>query len=132
MTFPPTVLQAFRFTVVGGAATVTHVTIFVALTAIAHASALLANALAWAIAFIASFLGHYYWTFRNGYLRNAHTKSVTIIRFLAIALLGLALNSLVVLLVVELAKLPSGIAAFFMATVVPTILFLFNRFWVFL
>ncbi len=54
----------------------------------------------------------------------------TVPRFLAGSLLGLMLNSLVVV-IVSLAELPSGFAAILMATLVPGILLGVNRGWAF-
>ena len=128
MTVPHVIHQAYRFGIVGGVATATHVAVFVTLIQTLQAQPILANFLAWVTAFSVSFVGHYYWTFRATKRRSANS---TLPRFVLVSLFGLALNTFVVMVVVDLAHEPYGWAAVLMATVVPTAVFVVSKYWAF-
>jgi putative flippase GtrA len=117
------VLQLGRFGVVGALATLTHALTFAAAIEVAHARPLLANLLGFALALCVSFLGHFHWTFRaEAGGRRADVPSM-FLRFALVALVGLLLNSLVVVVVVEQAGFDYRIAMLLMVTVVPLCLF---------
>ena len=61
----------------------------------------------------------------------AAPAAASLARFLATALIGLALNSLVVFGIVDLLGLAYGYAAALMATAVPATVFLVSKFWAF-
>ncbi|HEX9808560.1 MAG TPA: GtrA family protein [Alphaproteobacteria bacterium] len=128
----PLAVQYLRFGAVGVAATLTHVGLFAALIEFGGMAPLLANLVAFAVAVGVSFAGHYLWTFvedRPGPGRWRATRAMG--RFLVVALVGLALNSLVVYLVVHALALPYGYAILVMVSAVPVVLFLLNKFWAF-
>jgi putative flippase GtrA len=126
--------QYLRFGTVGIAAAAVHITSFVALIEVAGAPPLIANAIAFGIAVLVSFVGHFRWTFAGGSgraIQHARSARAALIRFVAVALLGLALNSLAVYLVVDALALPYGLAIVLMVTVVPGVVFTLSRLWAF-
>ena len=79
--------QVLRFSFVGAAATFVHLMVGVTLI---HAGWLpiVANAAAFCIAFFISFAGHFGYTFADG----CKSVSVSLVRFVAVALVGFAAN----------------------------------------
>ncbi len=128
MNLPHVFHQVFRFGVVGGIATATHVVAFLSLVGVLQSKPIWANFIAWATAVSVSFVGHYYWTFRRIACRS---MASTIPRFVLVSLSGLGLNTLVVVVVVQLAHAPYTIAALLMATVVPSAIFVLSKYWAF-
>lgn len=123
---PPLVGQAFRFAVVGGAATVTHVGVAVTLIERVGISVLSANGLAFLVAVFVSYFGHHSWTFtRDGY----HDRHLP--RFIAISLAGLALNQAIVFSVVTLAGFPYLVGVLVVVSIVPVLTFVLSRSWAF-
>ncbi|MCI0723590.1 MAG: GtrA family protein [Acidobacteria bacterium] len=131
MNAPRLVRESLRFGLVGGLATATHVTIFMCLIAVKDTYPMLANLIAWIMAFVVSFLGHYNWTFREASVERGRSALQSMPRFLMVSLLGLALNSLVVALVIDVARWPYGAAAALMATLVPLVTFGASKLWAF-
>ncbi|WFP49056.1 GtrA family protein [Methylomonas sp. EFPC3] len=120
--------QILKFAIVGGLATATHAGIFAFVIETQLAQALEANFIAFAVAFLISFLGQYHWTFRNS--SDTHwSKKMT--KFLIVALIGLGLNTAGVLVIVERLLLPYHYAILFMVTVVPVTTFIINKKWAF-
>lgn len=115
---------AFRFGLVGLAATGVHVAVAWLLLALTNAHPLAANTLAFLVAFAVSFSGHYYWTFRApGQPLRA------ILRFIAIALLGFATNSLVLAALLRSGRISDRAAIAVALVIVPAITFLGSRLW---
>ena len=123
-------LQYLRFGSVGLVATVVHVLAFVTLIELAATSPLLANLLAFALAVLVSFGGHRRWTFRPEAAGPRHPKAA-LLKFILVALLGLTLNSLAVYLITELLDLSYRYALLVMIGIVPLIVFLLSKHWVF-
>ncbi len=117
------VLQLGRFGVVGALATLTHALTFAAAIEALHLRPLLANFLGFALALGVSFLGHRHWTFRAEVGGDRPDASSMFLRFALVALAGLALNSLIVVVVVEQLGLDYRIAMLLMVTAVPLLLF---------
>lgn len=126
------VRQYARFLLVGGGATLTHVVIFAVLMEGVMPVPLVANGLAFMVAVLVSFFGHFAWTYRE-HTRHLELRSarVELARFMVTALLGLVLNSLIVWLVTGLLELSYLHALVPMATLVPVLVFLVGRYWVF-
>lgn len=126
------VLQYARFGAVGLGATAIHVSTFTTLIEWAGLAPLLANLAAFSIALLVSFVGHFHWTFRG---RTADPRwqrqRVAFSRFALVALAGLALNSVVVVLVVNLLMLPYEYALVAMICVVPFLIFALSKLWAF-
>jgi putative flippase GtrA len=59
-----------RFTLVGILAAAVHISIAWILISISALPPIMANLLAWSVAFMISFAGHYYWTFQARCNRN--------------------------------------------------------------
>ncbi len=82
--------QVFRFSLIGGAATLIHLLVGVTLI---HAGwgPLIANAAAFCVAFIVSFAGHFGYTFSA----DSSSMSGSLVRFLVVALTGFATNEVI-------------------------------------
>jgi putative flippase GtrA len=117
------VLQLGRFGVVGALATLTHALTFAAAIEALQLRPLLANFLGFALALCVSFLGHHHWTFRADARGGRPHAPSMFLRFALVALAGLALNSLIVVVVVEQLGLDYRIAMLLMMTLVPLVLF---------
>ncbi len=126
-----TLRQGARFGWVGGLATFTHVLIFDFLVRYGELPALLANLIAFMVAFLLSFSGHYFWSFREQRGSDAPGPWRSLYRYLAVALAGLLLNSLFVFLAVNALGYPHTVAIVFMVLVVPGFLFVLSKFWAF-
>jgi putative flippase GtrA len=127
-------LQYLRFGTVGAAATAVHVAVFVGLIELAGAPPLLANAIAFGLAVLISFGGHFHWTFAPRTPRATgigRPARLALIRFFVVALIGLTLNSLAVYLVVNVLALPYGLAIVLMVTVGQAAVFTLSRLWAF-
>lgn len=122
--------EALRFGVVGAAATATHAAAYLG-WGYAGVPPMAANLLAFCIAVIVSFVGHSFWTFPQARKKGRRAGLESFARFAAVALCGLALNTLSVYVVVRVLGLPSAYAAIPMLTAVPLILFLLSRSWAF-
>ncbi|HCR97954.1 MULTISPECIES: GtrA family protein [Halomonas] len=104
-------LQALRFIVVGGVATLTHMGVAALLFALLHGRYIaLVNFIAWLVAFGVSFWGHQRVTFK---------RQTTLRRFLLMSLAGLATNyaALGLLLLTPLPQLLAMITAIASAAV---------------
>jgi putative flippase GtrA len=128
-------VQYAKFGTVGLVATATHVLAFTLLIEAAGLAPLVANVAAFGVAVLASFLGHFHWTFRpesdGAVAPRRHTAGTAFAKFGVVALTGLALNSLVVYTVVNMLVLPYAYAIAVMVSVVPVIIFAMSRLWVF-
>ena len=125
-------LQYARFGTVGIAAAAVHVLMFTASIELAGLAPLVANFVAFAVAVVVSFFGHFRWTFRghtagDGWERQCAAFS----RFVIVALTGFALNSLAVYVVVNLLAWPYYYAIILMIAAVPPLVFALNKFWAF-
>jgi putative flippase GtrA len=118
--------QLGRFIVVGAAATATHVGVAMGLVEGDVADIGLANAVAFTIALAVSYAGNYGWTFAAG---GAHARRLP--RFAAVAVLGLALNQLIIFVLAGIAAWDYRIALAVVVLVVPGLSFVVNRRWVF-
>ena len=88
---------------------------------------LLANILAFFIAFNVSFVGHHYWTFSK-----QATNKQPWGRFLAVAILGFCLTEgLYALLLHVMGKELYAIALILTLLIVPPVTFVFSKFWAF-
>jgi putative flippase GtrA len=129
---PRLTLQYSRFAIVGIAATLIHAMAFTTFIELVNLAPLIANFAAFGIAFLISFLGHFRWTFRS---QTAYwgwrQQRTALMRFAAVALTGFTLNSLTVVLVVNLLMLPYQYALILMVGVVPLVVFGLSKFWAF-
>jgi putative flippase GtrA len=106
-----------------------HAGAFVVVAEVTGASGLWSNFAAFACAFSVSFLGHFHWTFRA---RAAGSEArLALLRFLVVALIGLALTTTISYVLVDEMGGSRYLAAGLMVTVVPITTFLLSRNWAF-
>jgi putative flippase GtrA len=115
-----------RFAISGGLATLTHITVFVALVEWLQLRPLYASVPAFLAAVVVSYTLNYRWTFRAD---GPH--QVLFPRFVLVALAGLVLNLLITYLVVDLGHFWYGYALVAIILIIPVTTFLLSRFWVF-
>jgi putative flippase GtrA len=116
-------MEIVRFGLVGLVATATHMTVAaVLLWSFPDMPVLLANLIAFAIAFIVSFVGHSRFTFR---------RSGSPVKFFATSVVGFVVNNLVLVAVLLLTNWRLGAVAV-AALVSPVVVYLLSRHWVFL
>lgn len=123
-------LEGMKFGGVGLLSTAVHVGIFTATIELWQVAPMNANLIGFGFAFWVSFFGHFYWTFANGEDARRPLRGAGV-RFLIVALVGLALNSLVVYSVESVLKLPYFYSTIGMIFLVPLVLFLLSRYWAF-
>lgn len=114
------------FGAVGVAASVTHATVGILLVRNGILEPFKANILAFLTAFVVSYVGHYSFSFRSD---AAHGGALT--KFFLVAVLGLAMNQMIVLIVVNWQKLPYELALGIVFLTVPVSTYLLSRFWAF-
>lgn len=115
-----------RFAISGGLATLTHITVFVALVEWLELRPFYASVPAFLAAVWVSYVLNYRWTFRAD---GPH--QVLFPRFALVAVTGLILNLLITYLVVDLWHFWYGYALLAIIMIIPVTTFLLSRFWVF-
>jgi putative flippase GtrA len=118
--------QILRFGLIGGLATLAHLSVAVALVEGAAFPVLRANALAFLAALLLSYLGNRIWTFDGG---GTHRRDFS--RFALVALTCLAVNQAIVYGAVEALGWDYRLALAIVVLVIPAASFLLNRQWVF-
>jgi putative flippase GtrA len=119
--------QALRFGAIGTAASAAHVAIALTLIERASLPVLTANGLAFMVAVLVSYIGNHSWTFTRVGHHERHLP-----RFLAISLVGLALNQAIVFATVTMAGLPYLVGILIVIAVVPVLTFVLSRSWAFI
>lgn len=119
--------QALRFIVVGSSAASVHFLIVLALVQRLQLPPLLANVIAFFVAFNLSYAGHHFWTFSHE--TRSHTQSLP--RFLLVAAGSFCLNEWLYFLLLRYAPLPYWLSLGIILALVAMITFLFSKFWVF-
>ena len=115
-----------RFAIIGILAAIVHIGIALALVRFAGLNPFLANAIAFLTAFLVSFFGQYYWTFRcSGDPRQA------MLRFFGLSLSGFVVNNAVLGILLESGALSVYVAMFLAACVIPLFTYLVSRLWIF-
>ena len=117
--------QLIRFAGVGGLATLIHAAVYAALVA-KQAAPFAANLAAFGLAFLISLIGHYRYSFAS----SAPWLAASL-RFLLVALVGLALNAFGVWLVDQHWQVHPNWALVMMLLIVPPVSFLLSRLWAF-
>ena len=120
-------LQFVRFGAVGLLATLVHVGVGLSLAGGLGLAPLAANFSAFSVAVLVSYLGNRGWTFGQ----DGSGRLVQLPKFLLVALLGLALNQVLVFMLVERLAWTYGAALAVVVLVVPLVSFAANRWWVF-
>jgi putative flippase GtrA len=127
-------LQYARFGIVGLSATIVHSVLYLLLGGPVGISPLIANVLAFSVAVLVSYFGHFQWTFRDESGAGAAEVSLMkdqLPRFVIVAVIGLILNSLAVYSVVDVMGSAYGYALIPMVTLVPVVVFALSKIWVF-
>ena len=125
------VVQYAQFGAVGLIAAATHVLIYSAGIMVAALTPLVANAVAFGIAVMVSFFGHSRLAFREQMAgQERRRQRAALMRFVVVALIGFALNSLAVHLCVNVLGWPDHSPIVFMLTVVPLTVFALSKLWV--
>lgn len=117
--------KLFRFAFVGAAATLVHLGVAQSLLLLTGLNAYIANIAGFLCAFLLSYVGHYFFTFRH---TGAHSAAIA--KFLMLAIGGFALNN-VILTTGILLGVPAYISLFFATAVPPLAVFLVSRFVIF-
>jgi putative flippase GtrA len=119
-------LVLFRFGMVGAVATALHMFALTILASNTHFPILLINTFSFFFAFLLSFFGHYFLTFRtSGHLGRA------IQRFFLVSGSAFIVNTLVLATLLEAEILPPLHAAIASLLIIPAITYLASRLWVF-
>ena len=122
----PILRQGATFALIGVAATAVHVLAALTARSLIEASALSANFIGYAAAVLVSYLGNAHFTFGRAILQGGQFS-----RFLAVSLLGLALNQAITWLAVHQLHLSFQVALAIVVVVVPVVSFGLSRLWAF-
>ena len=118
--------EGLRFGVVGAAATAVHVSVVVALVETDLSGVFWSNFFAFNTAVFVSYFGHKNWTFKATGL-----FSELLPKFFATAVLGLCLNQLIMYVGTNIYKAHYQLLLALAVTVVPLVVYVLNKFWVF-
>lgn len=121
------VLEIIRFGSVGLAVTLIHAVIYLALVSNNIFNIVDANIIGFIVAFVFSWIGHHYWTFKESNV--SATKSF--IKFVLVALLGLASNILLTILFVDTLSFPKQSGVLPIVFITPTLIYLISKYWAF-
>lgn len=119
--------EALRFGTVGLLATAVHAIIYAGLIHFSAIPPQQANIAAFTFAFVFSYMGHSHFTFSGEGRRVGKTGP----RFLAVALIGYALNAGFVFLTTALLDWGAGAALPFMIFITPAATFALSKYWAF-
>jgi putative flippase GtrA len=117
-------LMVYRFFVIGMLATILHMSLAWVLIQRGHAQPITANLIGFSSAFVLSFVGQYFWTFRS----QRHWVAA-MWRFAAVSAIAFAVNNALLLSIVDNQMLTAGNATVLAACIIPVITYLGNRLW---
>ncbi|EFO33499.1 putative GtrA family protein [Roseibium sp. TrichSKD4] len=120
---------ASRFALVGIAATLTHSVVALAALQSEMFGAYGSNILGFIVAFVVSFAGHNFWSFKPR--RHHGTTGRRMARFLLIAVMGFLANNVVLTACLQFTNWPATVGLIFSIAIVPVLSFLGSRFWAF-
>lgn len=125
--FLPLFYQIIRFGLVGGLAAAIHFAVVIGLVEATLAKPLVANMLAFLVAFQVSYWGHRCWTF------NAKTiyHYTALLRLFAVAISGFILNQSLFFVLFTMFKLPYQLALLIVLAILPILTFTLGKCWVF-
>ncbi len=121
---------AWRFGLVGIAATLTHAGIALALTVSELAHPLVANLIAFLVAFGVSFLGHHFWSFPDP-ASTARRRRRRMLRFFVLALTGFSANTAALAGWLAWVPLPDALGVLVSIGLIPLVTYLGARLWAF-
>lgn len=122
--------EVTRFGLVGLLATATHIGIVVLFVEGPGASVYVANVLAWMVALIVSYCGHFGWTFHHA-TRSEAAHARRFPQFILVSLSGLGLNLSGIALVHGMLGFGYLLATLFGIALAVATTFLLNRVWTF-
>ncbi|WP_062268349.1 GtrA family protein [Endozoicomonas arenosclerae] len=121
-------MQLIKFIVTGGTAAAVHLFILWLLVDLNELTPLLANPLAFLLAFIVSYFGHSLWTFNH----KQHVHHNTLVKFLLVQLLcSFVLNQGLYTLLLTYSHLNYLVASFIVLAVIPLVTFTLSKYWAF-
>jgi len=118
------IITFVRFFIVGAAATLIHISVAALSISQFNLPVFRANLLAFLIAFVFAFSGHFIWTFRS----QSHLAR-SLFRYFTISVSAFALNNLVLLTLVNTGVLSDIVSVILAAAVIPLISFTASRLW---
>lgn len=118
------VQTAFRFALVGGAATLTHLVMAQVSLAAGFATAAQANVAGFLLAFLVGLLGHYYFTFAQ---QGSLTRATW--RYSVIAVAGFLVNATVLFVLMRVNRIDEAVSLAIAITIVPAGTFIASRLW---
>jgi putative flippase GtrA len=118
--------RVFKFVATGGAATVTHVTVFVVLVEIFGVSPVVASVPAFLTALCVSYYGNRTFTFQS---TGSHAEELP--KYTIVAVSGLLMNISITYVVVDVLRLGYAVALLLVITGVPVVTFWLSKKWVF-
>lgn len=120
--------QAIKFIIVGSLAAFVHLGILRLLVVYMVASPLQANVMAFAVAFVISYIGQRFWTFNH----KKHNHKGSILRFLTTQLLcGLALNQGFFAALLTFTQISYFLASFIVLITMPIVTYTLSKYWAF-
>ncbi|MBN1684681.1 MAG: GtrA family protein [Gammaproteobacteria bacterium] len=119
--------QLIRFGIVGCIAAMVNMLIVILLVEQFAWHPLVANILAFLIAFQVSYFGHCYWSFSNRTVCHKHSVP----RFLIVAIVSFILNEGLFYLFLTVLNLYYVLALFLVLIIVPTFTFINSKWWAF-
>ncbi len=124
----PTMIQIIKFVVVGSIAALIHLTILHLLVIHFLLTPLIANAIAFTVAFVVSYTGQSLWTFNH----KKHSHKSAALRFLSTQLLcSFALNQGLYALLLRLTDLNYLLASVIALVTVPLATYSLSKYWAF-
>lgn len=123
----PVVKQLIKFGFVGGFATIVNYLAVVFFVEVFHLTPLIANVIAFLIAWQVSFRGHRYWTFRTHTV--LYHKAMT--RFFTLSIFSFALNETLFAFFLKVLHLHYAIALLIVLMIIPPITFVISKLWAF-
>jgi putative flippase GtrA len=124
---PTLARQLAIFAAVGGAAFITHFSVVTIIVPFGI-QPLLANVVAFCVAFGVSFAGHNRWTFPA---RGERDRSRALRRFATVACASFVMNEMVYAVLLNFTRLPYQIALLMVLSVVASFTLLSSKFWAF-
>ncbi len=122
-----TLTKFIKFSIVGFINTVSSYLLFFILLEFAHINYLVSSVISYVLGILISYFGNKYWTFRI--IRSVWR--LEFIKYIILNIVGLAINTLIMVLLVENFKLNPLIAQIFAMSVVIFYNFFGSKFWVF-
>lgn len=118
--------KIFRFGLVGGLATLTHMGVVAYLTLFTSFHPVLSNTVAFLVAFSVSAAGHIFFTFRV-----AKGRKRALAKFFIVAITALLLSNLLLALMLTAEAIPPYVSQLFAILFVPIVTYAASRFWAF-